>query len=57
MKSVIWEVVYMSKMDGRTALITGSAMGNGFGIAKVLAKYGAKVILADISDQVEASAG
>ncbi len=47
----------MSKMDGRTALITGSAMGNGFGIAKVLAKYGAKVILADISDQVEASAG
>lgn len=50
------EVVNMGKMDGKIALVTGSAMGNGFGIAKVLAKYGAKVVLADISNKVEASA-
>jgi Dehydrogenases with different specificities (related to short-chain alcohol dehydrogenases) len=46
----------MGKMDGKVALVTGSAMGNGFGIAKVLAEHGAKVVLADISDKVDDSA-
>lgn len=46
----------MKKMDNKVALVTGAAMGNGFGIAKVLAKHGAKVVLADISDKVDASA-
>ncbi|WP_062352672.1 SDR family oxidoreductase UcpA [Bacillus kwashiorkori] len=42
----------MKKMDGKVAIITGAAMGNGKGIAEVLAKHGAAVILADISDKV-----
>jgi NAD(P)-dependent dehydrogenase (short-subunit alcohol dehydrogenase family) len=46
----------MGKLDGKVALVTGSAMGNGFGIAKVLAKYGAKVVLADVNDKVNEAA-
>lgn len=42
----------MGKLDGKVALITGSAMGNGLGIAKVLAKHGAKVALADVSPKL-----
>lgn len=42
----------MGKLDGKVAYITGAAMGNGEGIARVLAKHGAHVLLADISDQV-----
>lgn len=42
----------MKKMDVKTAIVTGAAMGNGLGIAKVLAKHGAKTVLADISEQV-----
>src|SRR5690625_1657305 len=39
-------------MSGKIAIATGAAMGKGMGIAKVLAKYGAKVVLADISEKV-----
>ena len=42
----------MKKLAGRVAYITGAAMGNGEGMARVLAKHGAHVLLADISDQV-----
>lgn len=42
----------MGKMDGKVAIVTGAAMGNGQGIAKILAKHGAVTVLADISDQV-----
>lgn len=42
----------MGKLDGRVAIVTGAAMGNGNGGARGLAKNGAQVILADISDKV-----
>ena len=42
----------MGKLDGRLAVVTGAAMGNGEGIARVLAKHGAHVVLWDISDKV-----
>ncbi len=43
----------MKKLSGKTALITGAAMGLGAGIAKVYASYGANLVLADISPQIE----
>ena len=33
----------MAKLDGKTALITGAAVGLGAGIAEVYAKYGARL--------------
>lgn len=42
----------MKKLEGKVAYITGGAMGNGFGIAKVLASYGATIIIADYSDTI-----
>ena len=42
----------MGKLDGRVAVITGAAMGNGEGIARVMAKYGAHVAMWDISEKV-----
>lgn len=38
------------KLDGKVAVVTGGAMGNGLGIVKVFLKYGAKVIILDYSD-------
>ena len=46
----------MSGLKGKIALVTGAAMGNGFGIAKVLAEKGAIVNLLDISEQVFSAA-
>jgi len=46
----------MGKLDGRVAVVTGAAMGNGEGIARVMAKYGAHVALWDISDKVSETA-
>ena len=40
------------KLEGKIAIVTGGAMGNGLGIVKVFLKYGAKVIIFDYSDQV-----
>ena len=40
------------KVEGKVAVVTGAAMGNGEGIAKVLAKHGAHVVLWDISEKV-----
>ncbi len=36
----------MKKLEGRTAIITGASKGIGEGIARVFAKYGAKLVLA-----------
>ena len=46
----------MGKLDGRVAVVTGAAMGNGEGIARVMAKYGAHVALWDISEKVSETA-
>ena len=37
------------KLDGKVAVVTGGAMGNGLGIVKVFLKYGARVIILDYS--------
>ena len=42
----------MGKLDGRVAVVTGAAMGNGEGVARVMARYGARVVLWDVSDKV-----
>lgn len=42
----------MGKLDGKVAVVTGAAMGNGEGIARVLAKHGAHVCLWDIDEKV-----
>ncbi len=42
----------MSTLTGKIAFITGAAMGNGEGIARVMAEKGATVILADVNEKV-----
>jgi NAD(P)-dependent dehydrogenase (short-subunit alcohol dehydrogenase family) len=42
----------MGKLDGRIAVVTGAAMGNGEGMARILARHGAHVMLWDISERV-----
>ncbi len=46
----------MGKLDGKVALITGAAAGLGEGIATVYAKYGAKICMVDLSEDVEKTA-
>lgn len=46
------KVNYM-KLDGKTAIITGGAMGIGKGIVDVFLKYGAKVIVLDYSEELK----
>ncbi|MCM3800359.1 SDR family oxidoreductase UcpA [Caldibacillus thermoamylovorans] len=46
----------MAKLENKVALITGAAAGLGEGIATVYAKYGAKLCLVDISEEVEKTA-
>ena len=36
------------KLEGKIAVVTGGAMGNGLGIVKTFLKYGAKVIIYDL---------
>lgn len=43
------------KLDGKVAVVTGGAMGNGLGIVKVFLKYGADVIVIDYSDKITAT--
>ncbi|RLA52511.1 MAG: short-chain dehydrogenase [Gammaproteobacteria bacterium] len=42
----------MGKLDGKVAVITGGAMGMGFGSARVMADQGAKIALFDFSETV-----
>lgn len=46
----------MGKVNGKFAIVTGAAMGNGLGITEILAKEGATVAMFDKSDEVFASA-
>lgn len=40
------------KLNGKIAVVTGGAMGNGLGIVKVFLKYGAKVAILDYDDEL-----
>jgi NAD(P)-dependent dehydrogenase (short-subunit alcohol dehydrogenase family) len=42
----------MGKLEGKVAIITGGAMGMGYGSAKVMAQHGAKIVLIDYADTV-----
>lgn len=44
-------------LNGKVAIITGGAMGNGLGIAEVFLKLGATVIILDYSDKLGATLG
>jgi hypothetical protein len=46
----------MNRLEGKVAVVTGSAQGIGAGIAKVLASHGATMCLADIQESVEQTA-
>jgi hypothetical protein len=46
----------MNRLEGRVAIVTGARRGIGAGIARVLAKHGARVVLTDISDAVAETA-
>ena len=46
----------MNKLQDKVAIVTGAAMGMGASIAKVYAKYGAKVVMTDVSDKLEETA-
>lgn len=43
----------MKKLDNKVALITGGAMGNGLGIARVFLEYGASIIILDYSTELQ----
>ncbi len=45
------------KLEGKTAIVTGAADGNGLGAARVMGRHGARVILADIQGKVLETAG
>lgn len=42
----------MPDLQGKIAFVTGAAMGNGEGIARVMAEKGATVVLADINEKI-----
>lgn len=46
----------MSKLEGKIAIVTGGAQGIGNGCAKVLARHGATVIVADFAENVSEAA-
>jgi len=46
----------MGKLEGKVAIITGSARGIGKGAARVMAREGASVVLPDILDEVDKTA-
>ena len=42
----------MGMLDNRVAVVSGAAMGNGWGIAKVFGREGAHVAMLDVDDEV-----
>ncbi|MBW2369798.1 MAG: SDR family oxidoreductase UcpA [Deltaproteobacteria bacterium] len=46
----------MGRLENKVAIVTGAAMGNGWGIAKIFAQEGAQVVMLDINDKVFESA-
>lgn len=46
----------MTRMDGRVAVITGSASGIGFGIAQALAAEGGRIVVADLNPEAAKNA-
>ena len=46
----------MGRLEGKVAIITGAARGNGEGAARVMAREGATVVLTDILDAVHKTA-
>ena len=45
----------MGRFDGKTAIVTGGALGIGGGVARRLAADGANVLIADITDDAAAA--
>ncbi len=45
----------MGRLENKTAIVTGAAMGIGLGIARILAREGAAVSLFDVDDEVLAA--
>src|SRR5699024_3001662 len=41
----------MKSLEGKVAIVTGSARGIGFGITKVLAEKGASVVISDVREE------
>ena len=44
-------------LNGKIAIVTGGAMGNGLGIVKTFLKLGATVIILDYSDKLRNTLG
>ncbi len=42
----------MKRLEGKVAIVTGGAMGNGLGVVKMFLKNGASVVILDYSDRV-----
>ena len=42
----------MGRVANKTVVVTGAAKGIGFACCKVLAKEGAKIVLADIDEEI-----
>ena len=41
----------MKLLEGKVAVVTGSARGIGFGIAKVLSEKGARIVITDVMEE------
>jgi hypothetical protein len=42
----------LGRLESKVAVVTGGAMGNGWGISKVFCREGAQVVMLDVSDRV-----
>ncbi len=47
----------MGRLEKKVAVVTGAAMGNGWGISKVFGREGAHVVMLDVSEKVFEAAG
>lgn len=45
----------MKLLEGKVAVVTGSARGIGFGIAKVLSEKGARIVITDVMEEAPKS--